>query len=84
MRTENHLLSADAIRRRIRELCLEQDGGDLRTAIALEGRILGLCEALGSDPEEDLGKPLLESVGILVKQVNPTWVFEENNDGLGL
>ena len=70
-------LSADAIRRRIRELCLEQDGADLRTALELEGRILGLCEALGGDPAEDMGKKLLESVGIFVKQVNPEWIFEE-------
>lgn len=68
-------LSPDAIRHRIRELCLEQNGVDLRTALALEGRILGLCEALGGDSEEDLGSRLLESVGIRVKAVNPTWKF---------
>ena len=84
MRTIDHRLSANAIRQRIRELCLAQNGVDLRMALELEGRILGLCEALGGDSEEDLGKPLLESVGILVKQVNPEWVFEGSDNGMGL
>lgn len=68
-------LSHDAIRQRIRALCLEQDDVDLRTALAIEGRILGLCEALGGDPGEGLGKGLLESVGIRVKHINPQWEF---------
>ena len=68
-------LSDVAIRQRIRELCLEQNGVDLRTALAIEGRILGLCEALGGDPGEALGRRLLESVGIKVLRVNPAWMF---------
>ena len=70
-------LTDEEIRGRIRTLCLEQNGVDLRTALEIEGRILGLCEALGGDLEEELGKPLLESVGIRVKQVNPEWIFIE-------
>ena len=72
-------LSDSEIRHRIRELCLEQDGVDLRMALEIEGRILGLCEALGGAPEEDLGEPLLASVGIRVKQVSPEWVFEKTD-----
>ena len=69
-------LTDDAIRERIKEYCELQDDSDLRGAQALEGRIKGLCEALGADPEMGLGVEILESVGIAVRQVNPEWVFE--------
>ena len=72
-------LSDSEIRRRICELCLEQNGVDLHMALAIEERILGLCEALGGDRDEALGSRLLENVGIHVLEVNPQWVFEEES-----
>ena len=68
-------LSDDAIRERIKEYCKLQDGSDLRDALALEERIIGLCEALGADPEMDFGKEMLEAVGIVALHVNPEWEF---------
>ncbi len=55
-----------------------QNGVDLRSAIELEGRILGLCESLGASEEEiedGLGRSILESIGIKVLAVSPEWKF---------
>mgnify|MGYP001568743100 CR=1 FL=1 len=74
-------LTDEVIRQRIRDYCHLQDGADLRDATRLEERINGLCEALGADVDgEAFGKAILESVGIGVVQVNPTWIFAEEYD----
>lgn len=77
------MLTEEQIKQRIRDYCIEQDGCDLRDAIKLEGRILGLCEALGArNAWKGLSKELLESVGISAIAVNPNWIFEveESNE----
>lgn len=72
------MLSEKQIKNKIKKYCKEQDGCDLRDAKKLEYRILGLCEALGVKEEYpvNLGKEILEEVGIKVKKVNPEWEFE--------
>lgn len=72
------MLTPDQIREKIKQYCHDQDGSDLRDALQLEARILGLCEAMGADGEEisrGLGRPILESIGIKVLAVNPDWKF---------
>jgi hypothetical protein len=78
------MLPENDIMEKIKNYCKLQDGCDLRDALQLEQRVLGLCEALGAEQhliEQGLSQELLESIGIQVKQVNPVWVFEEVLDG---
>jgi len=73
------MLNEDQVKEKIKKCCIESDVWGLDDALFLDARARALCEVLGADPEiVDLGlsKGLLQSVGIKVLSVNPTWVFE--------
>jgi hypothetical protein len=79
------MLTEQEVREKIKRYCIEQDGCDLRIALKLEQRILGLCEALGAKERsrtKGLSRELLESVGINVVTVNPKWGFSKTGPHL--